>query len=70
MENKSEKELDAFIQNESKPTEEMVLPDWRKDKKNIFLLIFLYFLQGVNLRRFSFYMAFFWKIFSRKIIQI
>ena len=49
MENKSEKELNVFIQNESisKDDNHIYLPDWKKDRKNIFLLIFLYFLQGV-----------------------
>jgi len=49
MENKSEKELNVFIQNEliSIDDNHIYLPDWKKDRKNIFLLIFLYFLQGV-----------------------
>ncbi len=49
MENKSEKELNVFIQNESISIDDnhIYIPDWKKDRKNIFLLIFLYFLQGV-----------------------
>ena len=52
MDGKSEKELSLFIRNESIPVDDnrenkIVLPDWKKDTKNIFLLIFLYILQGV-----------------------
>jgi len=50
MEKITEKELDVFIQDETLPNDEKkVLPDWKKDIKNIFLLIFLYILQGVNM---------------------
>ena len=52
MDNKLEKELDVFIQNESNALDvetekEILLPDWKKDINNILLLIFLYILQGV-----------------------
>jgi hypothetical protein len=50
MEKITEKELDVFIQDGTLPNDEKkVLPDWKKDIKNIFLLIFLYILQGVNM---------------------
>jgi len=50
MENITERELDVFIQDKPLPNDEKkILPDWKKDIKNILLLIFLYTLICVNM---------------------